>query len=76
MRNHFALQRMAKQRGLQTIWCPHVDFLSFHRNSDQVLLPAVKASAPGPARADGREQEKVAFVNVPAAVYLVQQQRD
>ena len=67
---------IAEHRGLQPIWCHYVDSLSFHRNSDQVLLPAVKASAPGPARADCREQEKIPFVNVAVAVHLVQQQRD
>ena len=46
------------------------------RQRDQVRLPAVQARAPGPASADGREQEKITFVDVAAAVYLVQQQRD
>jgi len=43
---------------------------------DSVWLPAVQTGAPGPARADGREQEKITFLDEAATVYLVQQQRD
>ena len=46
------------------------------RSGYQVTLPAVQAGAPGPARADGCEQEKITFVDDATAVYLVQQQWD